>query len=50
MWSIAAAHLGPQATVSSIDAEWHRIYAANSAVIGSNPDLLRPGQVLTIPT
>ena len=28
---------------------WHAIYEANKATIGSNPDLIKPGQVLTIP-
>ncbi|RYE30317.1 MAG: LysM peptidoglycan-binding domain-containing protein, partial [Hyphomicrobiales bacterium] len=29
--------------------KWAVIYAANKAVIGSNPNLIKPGQVLTIP-
>jgi uncharacterized protein YidB (DUF937 family) len=29
--------------------EWRRIYDANRAVIGPNPDLIKPGQKLTIP-
>ena len=29
--------------------EWQRIYEANRAVIGANPDLIRPGQKLAIP-
>ena len=29
--------------------KWHLIYDANKAVIGNNPDLIKPGQVLTIP-
>jgi nucleoid-associated protein YgaU len=29
--------------------QWKTIYEANRAVIGSNPDLIKPGQVLTIP-
>jgi nucleoid-associated protein YgaU len=28
--------------------KWHQIYAANKATI-SNPDLIHPGQVLTLP-
>jgi nucleoid-associated protein YgaU len=28
---------------------WQTIYRANRGVIGSNPDLIRPGQRLTIP-
>jgi nucleoid-associated protein YgaU len=29
--------------------KWRKIYDANKAVIGNNPDLIKPGQVLTIP-
>jgi LysM repeat protein len=29
--------------------DWQRIYAANSAVIGGNPNLIHPGQTITIP-
>ena len=29
--------------------KWKAIYAANQQVIGSNPDLIKPGQVLVIP-
>lgn len=29
--------------------DWHRIYAANTKVIGRNPNLIKPGQVLVIP-
>jgi nucleoid-associated protein YgaU len=28
---------------------WTEIYQANKAVIGGNPDLIKPGQVLTLP-
>lgn len=28
---------------------WQEIYAANKAIIGSNPNVIKPGQVLTIP-
>ena len=31
-------------------AQWHQIYEANKAIIGSNPDLIEVGQVLTIPS
>ncbi|HEX8427670.1 LysM peptidoglycan-binding domain-containing protein [Hymenobacter sp.] len=31
-------------------AKWHRIYDANKATIGSNPDHIEVGQVLTLPT
>ena len=50
LWSIAARHLGPAATTSQIDAEWHRWFAANRLVIGNDPNTIRPGQVLSSPT
>jgi len=50
IWSIAADRLGPNASVASVNAAWHQIYAANATVIGSNPNLLRPGQVLKLAT
>lgn len=28
---------------------WKKIYSANRGVIGENPDLIKPGQVLVIP-
>jgi nucleoid-associated protein YgaU len=28
---------------------WQEIYEANKAVIGNNPDLIKPGQMLQIP-
>jgi hypothetical protein len=49
LWSIAARHLRPDATAAQVAAETTRWYAANAAVIGPDPDLLRPGQVLTAP-
>ena len=30
--------------------DWHAIYNANKDTIGSNPNLIYPGQVLTIPS
>ena len=29
--------------------KWRMIYDANKIVIGNNPDLIKPGQVFTIP-
>jgi hypothetical protein len=49
LWAIAARHLGPTATRQEIAREWPRWYAANRAVIGPDPDLIRVGQVLTPP-
>ncbi|WP_406366700.1 LysM peptidoglycan-binding domain-containing protein [Streptomyces sp. NBC_01546] len=31
------------------EARWRELYAMNKGVIGSNPDLIRPGMVLTLP-
>lgn len=49
LWLIAARRLGPSATPGEIAAEWPRWYAANEHVIGADPDLIRPGQVLHAP-
>ncbi|MGF1661844.1 MAG: LysM peptidoglycan-binding domain-containing protein, partial [Kineosporiaceae bacterium] len=49
LWEIAAARLGPAATAAEIAAEWPRWWRANHAVVGDDPDLLRPGQVLHPP-
>ncbi|MGE0760436.1 MAG: LysM peptidoglycan-binding domain-containing protein [Pirellulaceae bacterium] len=37
------------ARVYGSSAEWRRIYDANRAVIGNNPNLIRPGQTLVLP-
>ena len=29
--------------------KWRKLYDANRAVVGDNPDLIKPGQVLVIP-
>ncbi len=49
LWSIAARHLGREPSDAEIADAWPRWYAANRTVIGSDPDLLLPGQVLTTP-
>ncbi|MEU6310421.1 LysM domain-containing protein [Streptomyces sp. NPDC047014] len=41
--AIAARELGNEA-------RWRELYAMNRGVIGSSPDLVRPGMVLTLPT
>jgi nucleoid-associated protein YgaU len=46
LWAIAAAQLGPGATDAQVVARWHDLYARNAAVIGGDPDLLLPGQLL----
>lgn len=42
LWKIAKKYLGD-------GNRWRSIYEANREVIGANPDLIKPGQVLTIP-
>lgn len=49
LWSIAARELGPSASAEAIAARWPDWYAANRHVIGNDPDLILPGQVLRIP-
>lgn len=49
LWSIVSAQLGPGATDAEIAMEWPRWHEANRAVIGTDPDVLRPGQILTAP-
>lgn len=50
LWSIAAAHLGAGASDAEIAAEWPRWYAANADLIGPDPNVIRPGQILVPPT
>ena len=48
LWSIAAQRLDTD-DIRRIARYWPRIHRANRDVIGANPDLLRPGQVLELP-
>ncbi|WP_445153898.1 LysM peptidoglycan-binding domain-containing protein [Arthrobacter sp. Hor0625] len=49
LWSISAAALGPLASDVDIALAWPRLYAANRDIIGSDPSLLMPGQILRVP-
>jgi len=49
LWLIAARQLGPQPSATEIADAWPRWYVANKRLIGSDPDLIRPGQVLHAP-
>ncbi|MET3949658.1 LysM peptidoglycan-binding domain-containing protein [Arthrobacter sp. UYEF36] len=49
LWSLSAARLGPYASDVDIAVDWPLIYQANRDIIGGNPNLLRPGQVLQLP-
>lgn len=49
LWGIVADHMGPGASDVDIALEWPRWYEANKALLGPNPDVLLPGQVLLPP-
>jgi nucleoid-associated protein YgaU len=49
LWSITAEHLPADAGPKRVAREWPRWFAANRAVVGADPDLIRPGQVLHAP-
>jgi nucleoid-associated protein YgaU len=50
LWSIAARGLGGGATISQINTATQQWYAVNRAQIGSDPNLILPGQKLITPT
>lgn len=50
LWSLAAASLGRGASAAAIWASVQRWHSLNRAVIGADPDLIRPGQVLRVPS
>lgn len=49
LWSLCAAELGPLASDVDIATAWPELYRINRSVIGPDPGLLRPGQVLIVP-
>lgn len=49
LWAIAARHLGRGASDAEIARAWPAWFEANRRVIGDDPDVLRPGQVLRPP-
>ncbi|MFC9771867.1 MULTISPECIES: LysM peptidoglycan-binding domain-containing protein [unclassified Pseudarthrobacter] len=49
LWDIVRGQLGTNASDIDVALEWPRWYEANRAVIGQNPDVLLPGQVLQAP-
>lgn len=49
LWRLAATHLGKHPAELRIAAAWPRWYAANRAVIGSDPSLIQPGERLHTP-
>ncbi|RAM35140.1 hypothetical protein DBZ45_21355 [Arthrobacter globiformis] len=49
LWTIAARELGPGASDVDIAARWPLWYQANRNVIGADPNVLLPGQLLSPP-
>ncbi|HEX6447476.1 MAG TPA: LysM domain-containing protein [Streptosporangiales bacterium] len=49
LWCIARTHMSGRPSDAAITREWHRWYAANRSVVGSDPDLIVPGQRLRPP-
>lgn len=49
LWAIAARTLGPRSSAADVASYWHRVHALNAATIGSDPDLVQPGQRLRLP-
>jgi hypothetical protein len=49
LWSLASDNLGADAPIAAVQARWRRIYRLNKAVIGPDPELIRPGQILQLP-
>ncbi len=50
LWSIAGRSLPAGRTDADVARAWPRWYDANRAVIGPDPSLLHPGEVLSPPT
>ena len=49
LWRLAAGLLPDGAGDAAVTAAWHALYDANRAVVGADPDLIRPGTRLTVP-
>ena len=49
LWSIAASSLPAGADDAAVTVRWHQIFALNRSVIGTDPDLIRPGLQLRLP-
>lgn len=49
LWSIAATHLGRDASEAEVALAWPKWFDANREVVGDDPHLLLPGQVLRPP-
>ncbi|MDX6375444.1 MAG: hypothetical protein QOD98_4432 [Nocardioidaceae bacterium] len=49
LWGLAERDLPTPATDRRVTSRWHAVYRRNRGVIGPDPDLIRPGQVLSLP-
>src|SRR6476469_4859364 len=49
LWVIAAARIGRPASDDQVAVAWPRWYVANRVEIGSDPNLIKPGQILHAP-
>lgn len=52
LWRLSADQLrseGRPAADADVDRAWRALWAANAAVVGAQPDLIEPGQVLELP-
>lgn len=49
LWDLAAAELGPDATLLEVDARWREWHRHNRDRIGDDPHLLHTGTVLEVP-
>lgn len=49
LWSIAARHLPPGTGPAAVERAWRQWYSANSSIIGPDPNLVLPGQILLPP-
>lgn len=49
LWDLAAAELGPDATVLEVDARWREWHRHNRDLLGEDPHLLYTGTVLEVP-
>ncbi len=49
LWTLAAQQLGPLATDSEIARQWPAWFRINRSIIGSDPALILPGQILRAP-
>jgi hypothetical protein len=50
LWSVTAAELGTGASELEVASRWPEWFTANRALIGPNPELIYPGQILQPPT